>query len=269
MLAPLCGHDPAHLRRDGYRLRCGDCGSFFDRDAALREFRYDASYPEERDHFDPEVGALKIRSLERWLGALGVDPTGHVVCEVGFGGGRCLPMARRARRVRPRGSSLSRPISRMPSPRLAGRAVVRSVPRPAATAARRCGSSRTASSISPNPTASSAGSRGAPPPARACSSSLPRPARRPSAGSARSGRTGCRITASTVAPRPRGALRRARLPERRGLPPDQERVARDGRRHLAHRFPALRPMARAARGLRGARLDFNLGEMGVLFKGSA
>ena len=90
VLAPLCGHDPARLREDGYRLRCGDCGSFFDRDAALREFHYDASYPVERDHFDPEVGAMKVRSLERWLGAANLDPTERVVCEVGFGGGHCL-----------------------------------------------------------------------------------------------------------------------------------------------------------------------------------
>jgi hypothetical protein len=90
MLAPLCGHDPACLRAEGYRLRCRECGSFFDRDAAAREFRYDASYPAERGHFDAEVGALKVRSLERWLRAVGIEPAGRVVCEVGFGGGHCL-----------------------------------------------------------------------------------------------------------------------------------------------------------------------------------
>jgi SAM-dependent methyltransferase len=96
-LSPLCGHGAAELRPDGYRLRCRACGSFFDSDAALREFRYDASYPAERGHFDPEVGALKVRSLLRWLAATGLDPSGRVVCEVGFGGAHCLAeLAKRA-----------------------------------------------------------------------------------------------------------------------------------------------------------------------------
>ena len=89
-LEPLCGHAAAGWRADGYRLRCRACGSFFDRDFAAHEFRYDASYPELRSHFDPEVGALKVRSLEHWLRALGLDPSGSVVCEVGFGGAACL-----------------------------------------------------------------------------------------------------------------------------------------------------------------------------------
>src|SRR5262249_39960414 len=87
---PLCGHGRAALSEDGYRLRCRTCGSFFDRDAFAREFVYDASYPEQRSHFDAEVGALKVRSLERWLRAAGLEPAGRVVCEVGFGGGHCL-----------------------------------------------------------------------------------------------------------------------------------------------------------------------------------
>lgn len=33
---------------------------------------------------------MKVRSLERWLRAVNVDPAGSVVCEVGFGGGHCL-----------------------------------------------------------------------------------------------------------------------------------------------------------------------------------
>ena len=89
-LDPLCGHGRGALRRDGYRLRCTTCGSFFDRDSLRREFVYDASYPEGRGHFDPEVGAMKVRSLERWLAQVKLDPVGRVVCEVGFGGGHCL-----------------------------------------------------------------------------------------------------------------------------------------------------------------------------------
>ena len=56
-LAPLCGH-AAGLREDGYRLRCRACGSFFDAAAARAALRYDTSYPEQRGHFDPEVGAI-------------------------------------------------------------------------------------------------------------------------------------------------------------------------------------------------------------------
>jgi hypothetical protein len=52
---------------------------------------YDASYPEQRGHFDPRVGALKVRTLRRWLRVAGVSITGKTVCEVGFGGGSCLP----------------------------------------------------------------------------------------------------------------------------------------------------------------------------------
>jgi Methyltransferase domain len=89
-LAPLCGHGRGALRRDGYRLRCTTCGSFFDRNSLRREFVYDASYPADRGHFDRDVGAMKVRSLERWLAQVELDPSGRVVCEVGFGGGHCL-----------------------------------------------------------------------------------------------------------------------------------------------------------------------------------
>jgi hypothetical protein len=89
-LSPPCGHAATGLRVDGYRLRCHSCGSFFDRDSLAQEFVYDASYPVDRGHFEPEVGAMKVRSLERWLRAAKLAPTGRVVCEVGFGGGYCL-----------------------------------------------------------------------------------------------------------------------------------------------------------------------------------
>jgi hypothetical protein len=89
-LVPPCGHAVAGLRVERHRLRCPTCGSFFDRDSLAQEFVYDASYPVDRGHFEPEVGAMKVRSLERWLRAVRLDPTGRVICEVGFGGGYCL-----------------------------------------------------------------------------------------------------------------------------------------------------------------------------------
>lgn len=55
-----------------------------------RSYCYDASYPEARGHFEPRTGRLKVRSLERWLAAVEIDPAGKLVCEVGFGGGHCL-----------------------------------------------------------------------------------------------------------------------------------------------------------------------------------
>jgi hypothetical protein len=266
MLAPLCGHDPARLRKDGYRLRCGDCGSFVDRDAALREFRYDESYPEQRDHFDPEVGALKIRSLARWLRAVGVDPTGRVVCEVGFGGGHCLRwLAERAAHVfgieavaadlehaRRLGVEAVLPFEACRDP----------LPRPVELWLFQDSFEH-----------------------------LPEPDRflgwltRSSASRARVLLVA--PEAGSLSERWLGSLWPHRLPDhrfhwsRQGL---EERFAAHGFRsvgdfrptksvsaamvagHLAHRFPALRPMARAARSLRGARIDFNLGDLNMLLR---
>ena len=89
-LVPPCSHAAAGLVAERHRLRCSACGSFFDRDSLAAEFVYEASYPAERGHFEPEVGAMKVHSLARWLRALALDPSGLVVCEVGFGGGHCL-----------------------------------------------------------------------------------------------------------------------------------------------------------------------------------
>src|SRR4051794_41019436 len=87
----LCEHDIASSHRSAHRITCSTCGSFWDLDALARPVTYDASYPEKRGHFDPGVGALKVRSLKRWLAASGAGLTDKHVCEVGFGGGSCLP----------------------------------------------------------------------------------------------------------------------------------------------------------------------------------
>lgn len=79
---------------------CGVCGSFWDLDSLADEPAYDADYPEKRGHFDPGVGALKVRSLDHWVRVSGAKLTGAHVCEVGFGGGSCLPyLAERARKL--------------------------------------------------------------------------------------------------------------------------------------------------------------------------
>ena len=54
------------------------------------EPEYRDEYPAARGHHDPEVGRCKVRSLERWLGVLGLGVAGLTVCEIGFGGGACL-----------------------------------------------------------------------------------------------------------------------------------------------------------------------------------
>lgn len=99
-LALLCEHPSDRAVQTSFRLVCRECGSFWDLESRAARVAYDASYPEQRGHFDPHVGALKIRTLRRWLAAGAVSLDGKRVCEVGFGGGTCLPyLAERARRV--------------------------------------------------------------------------------------------------------------------------------------------------------------------------
>jgi hypothetical protein len=74
----------------GFRAECPSCGSFWDLENLEAEARYTERYPEERLHFDPRVGALKVASLERWLRVNALEPATLTVCEVGFGGGHCL-----------------------------------------------------------------------------------------------------------------------------------------------------------------------------------
>lgn len=79
---------------------CGVCGSFWDLESRAAHVEYDASYPEERGHYDPHVGALKVKTLQHWITRSRVSIAGKNICEVGFGGGTCLPfLARHARRV--------------------------------------------------------------------------------------------------------------------------------------------------------------------------
>lgn len=102
MTAPplLCEHPLTSATRQSFRLVCGECGSFWDLESREKEVAYDAAYPAKRGHFDPRVGALKVRSLKRWLRASGVQLASKHVCEVGFGGGTCLPfLTQNARRV--------------------------------------------------------------------------------------------------------------------------------------------------------------------------
>jgi hypothetical protein len=267
--SPPCGHGAAGLRAEGYRLRCVECGSFFDRDALLREFHYDAAYPAERGHFDPAVGALKVRSLEHWLRASGLDPSGRVVCEVGFGGGQCLRfLAERAACA----FGIEAVEANLAHARELGLANVLAFEQCHAPLPRPVELWLFLDSFE----------------------HLPDPER------FLTWLAGCsapRADVLVVAPeagsrseRWLGTLWPHRLPDhrfhwsRRGL---EERFATHGFRtvarfrptksvsaamvaaHLAHRFPALRPLARVARPLAGLRVAFNLGEMGLVLRRDA
>jgi len=88
--------------RAGAWASCPECGTCLrvGTGAPPVHLVYDERYPTERGHHDPSVGRCKVRSLERWLGALGIDPAHETICEVGFGGGDCLAaLHRRGSRV--------------------------------------------------------------------------------------------------------------------------------------------------------------------------
>jgi hypothetical protein len=96
----LCEHPLESATHHSHRLECGVCGSFWDVESREAKVAYDEQYPAKRGHFDPRVGALKVRSLERWLRNSGARLEGKHVCEVGFGGGSCLPyLTQHARKV--------------------------------------------------------------------------------------------------------------------------------------------------------------------------
>lgn len=265
-LAPLCGHAAAGLREDGYRLRCRACGSFFDTGAAREEFRYDASYPEQRGHFDAEVGAMKVRSLERWLREAGIEPKGRVVCEVGFGGAHTL---RRLAECGAHAYGIEAVEANLAHARSLGLADVFAFEACRAALPRPVELWLFLDSFE----------------------HLPEPDRF-LAWLAASSVPDARVLlvapeAGSPSERWLGALWPHRLPDHRfhwsraGL---LERFAAHGFReearfrptksvsapmvaaHLAHRFPSLAPLARAARALRGLRVDFNVGEMGLVLR---
>lgn len=102
MSAPplLCEHPAGAAVRRTFRLVCPTCRSYWDLESRSQVVPYDESYPAKRGHYDPRVGALKVRTLRRWLREAGVDIGGKRVCEVGFGGGSCLAfLSERARSV--------------------------------------------------------------------------------------------------------------------------------------------------------------------------
>src|SRR5262245_34449640 len=88
--SPLCGHESRSLVRRGHRLVCTSCSSYWDAELRSRPVRYDGGYASARSHFDPDVGARKVRSLDRWLAEARIQCVGRTVCEVGFGGAHCL-----------------------------------------------------------------------------------------------------------------------------------------------------------------------------------
>src|SRR4051812_38197179 len=97
---PLCEHPRDAVVVHGYRAVCSLCDSYWDLESLNEVVPYDATYPEMRGHFDPRVGAMKVRTLRHWLQHTKVTLEGKIVCEVGFGGGTCLPfLAEHARRV--------------------------------------------------------------------------------------------------------------------------------------------------------------------------
>jgi hypothetical protein len=70
-------------------LRCPACGTRVRSEPVLADV-YGNNYPAARGHHDPAVGRCKVRTLERWLAELGIAVAGRVVCEIGFGGAVCL-----------------------------------------------------------------------------------------------------------------------------------------------------------------------------------
>ena len=107
--ALIC-HPGEAARHVEFRAICPACGSFWDLDNLGAESRYTERYPSERSHFDAEIGAFKVATLERWLGDAGLAVGDRVVTEVGFGGGHCLArlhtIARRAFGIEAIGANL-------------------------------------------------------------------------------------------------------------------------------------------------------------------
>ncbi len=74
-----------------FRLECPQCGSFWDRDYMNEPFIYHDDYPEQRSHFQSDIGKNKIHSFNSWLKTTGLTFNKQLkVCEVGFGAGWIL-----------------------------------------------------------------------------------------------------------------------------------------------------------------------------------
>jgi hypothetical protein len=70
-------------------IRCPVCATCVRGGAQPAEL-YGDEYPAARGHHDPAVGRCKVGTLERWLAELGVAVSGRTICEIGFGGAACL-----------------------------------------------------------------------------------------------------------------------------------------------------------------------------------
>lgn len=70
-------------------LRCPACGTQL-RNESIPAGIYNDEYPATRSHHDPGIGRCKVQTLERWLAELQIRISGRVVCEIGFGGAACL-----------------------------------------------------------------------------------------------------------------------------------------------------------------------------------
>jgi hypothetical protein len=86
----LCGCPDGRAIDKGFRRECSVCSSFWDLDSLRRRPEYERSYPERRGHYDPGVGRLKVKSLQRWLKKTRLQIRGKTILEFGFGGGFTL-----------------------------------------------------------------------------------------------------------------------------------------------------------------------------------
>src|SRR5262245_9552162 len=89
----LCQHPIEQACQRGDFLFCEMCGSFWD----LKSFRheqsqnlYPSNYPADRGHFEPTIGANKVRNLRGWLKNTSTSVECRSICEVGFGAGFTL-----------------------------------------------------------------------------------------------------------------------------------------------------------------------------------
>lgn len=90
----MSGTFPCHPQIDrpesrDHWLRCPTCGTLV-RTEPNANYLYENDYPATRGHHDPAVGNCKVRTLNHWLAKLDIAAAGSAACEIGFGGGACL-----------------------------------------------------------------------------------------------------------------------------------------------------------------------------------